>query len=82
MDILSLSLVLLFLIILMTSNEKRGAKIMTYKTKNLNFYVTDCISLGHAVFTLLRFRIGVTENDVKLFEGQIPIGATVFNSII
>lgn len=54
---------------------------MTYKTKGLEFYITDCRNILHAVTSFLHYRIGVTENDIELFEGEIPEDANVMSAI-
>lgn len=53
---------------------------MTYKCKGLEFYVTGCRNILHAVSSFLYYRIGVTENNIELFEGEIPEGANVIEA--
>lgn len=54
---------------------------MTYKTKGLEFYITDCKNIHHAVASFLYYRIGVTENNIEVFEGEIPENANVMRAI-
>lgn len=54
---------------------------MTYKTKGLEFYITDCRDIFHAVASFLYYRIGVTENDIEHFEGEIPEDASIMKAI-
>jgi hypothetical protein len=53
----------------------------TYKTKGLEFYITNALNKKHAVESFIHFRIGVTENDIELFEGKIPVKASVMSAI-
>jgi hypothetical protein len=53
---------------------------MTYKTKGLEFYITDAEDVHHAVLSFIYFRIGVTENNIELFEGEIPEDANVMKA--
>lgn len=54
---------------------------MIYKTKGLEFYITDCRDILHAVESFIYFRIGATVNDIELFEGEIPDDANVMKAI-
>lgn len=54
---------------------------MTYKTKGLDFYITDCRGILHAITSFLYYRIGVTENDIEIFEGEIPENANVMQAV-
>ena len=53
----------------------------TYKTKGLEFYITNALNKNHAVKSFIQYRIGVTENDIELFEGKIPKKAHVMPAI-
>lgn len=53
----------------------------TYKTKGLEIYITNALSRDHAVASFIYYRIGVTENDIELFEGKIPDIASVMPAI-
>jgi len=53
-----------------------------YKCKGLEYYVTDCYNLYQALLTLLNNRVGVTENDIEIFEGEIPEDAIVFDGTL
>lgn len=54
---------------------------MTFKTKGLEFYITDAIGIHHAVLSFIHYRIGVTENDIEEFKGEIPENANVMKAI-
>ena len=54
---------------------------MTYKTKGLDFYITNCRNITHAIASFLYYRIGVTENNIEVFEGEIPEDANVMSAI-
>ena len=53
---------------------------MTFKTKGLEFYITDARNILHAVSSFLFYRIGVTENDIEEFAGEIPEDARVMQA--
>lgn len=59
--------------------ENKGNQ--TYKTKGLEFYITNALNKNHAVRSFIQYRIGVTENDIELFEGKIPDKANVMSAI-
>lgn len=54
----------------------------TYKCKGLEYYVTNCYNVYQAVLTLLNNKVGVTENNLEIFEGEIPEGANVFDGTL
>lgn len=47
----------------------------TYKLKGLEYYITDCRNIVHAITTCLCYSWGVTENDIEEFHGIIPENA-------
>lgn len=56
-----------------------------YKLKGLNYFAVGCISIYHAEQTFLNNRVGVTEENIELFNGSeddIPTGSTVFEAEI
>jgi hypothetical protein len=53
----------------------------TYKTKGLEFYITDAKDIFHAIRSFVSFRIGVTENDIEVFDEEIPNNANVMQAI-
>ena len=54
---------------------------MTFKCKGLDFYIVEAIGIHHAVLSFLHYRIGVTENDIEAFKGEIPEDASVMTAI-
>lgn len=54
----------------------------TYKTKGLEFYITNAESIDHAVKSFIHYRINVTRNDIELFEGELPKQANVMSAIM
>ena len=54
---------------------------MTYKTKGLEFYITDARNILHAVASFIHYRIGVTINDIEQYEGEIPSDANVMSAV-
>lgn len=53
----------------------------TYKLKGLEIYADECRGLFHALVTFLHNKVGVTENDIELYEGVIPDSATVYEGV-
>ena len=49
-----------------------------YKTIGLPYYVKGCDNVSDAVLTLIKNKIGVTENDLEEVADLIPIGAKIF----
>lgn len=55
-----------------------------YKCKGLFYYAIDCSSKDEAVATFIANRIGVTENDIEEYYGEIPedaIGIYSFDGV-
>jgi len=53
---------------------------MVFKTKSLEYYVTNAISRHQAAVTLIKNKIGVTSNDMVMWLDIIPDDAIVFDS--
>lgn len=60
---------------------KTKETLKTYKTKGLEFYITDAVNINHAVKSFVTYRIGVTENDIEEFTGKVPDTANVMAAV-
>ena len=54
--------------------------MQTFKLKGLDFYVINADDANHAVGALLLASVGVTTNNLELFEGTIPSDARVYDA--
>lgn len=54
---------------------------MTYKTKGLPFFITGARNIYHAAASFIYYRIGVTENDIEEYRGEIPEDAQVMEAV-